>query len=150
MAPTVFSAGSFSARIWPESADIARNEFYIVDLHVPTIAGASTSSRGKIRTWQWSYGNGWIFPRTRSGLGPTAAFGTRTDIGDLASETAGYLIKSFAGKTVEWQEVIEQGPAIDYLIPEDLDYFTQLLTSIYNIKIVTSFDTGLIAELQIP
>ncbi len=150
LAPAIFSAGSFSARIWPESAEIARNEFYIMDLHVPSSVGSATSSKGKINTWQWSYGNGWIRPKFRSGLGPSAAFGTRADIGELAEELADHLSQSFGGKTVTWEYVETYKKGIEYLIPEDMDALTHILTQVYHMKLVTSFETGAIAELQVP
>lgn len=148
-APAVFSAGSFSAKLYPEYADLARNEFYIIEIQVPAVLGAATSVKGRIKTWQWSYGNGWVKPRAGQGLGPSAAFGARAEVGEIASEVAQKLLETHKGQSVDWREVIKIKPNIEFLIPEDLNLLLHLLEKTYSVRPVADYQTGEIAEVQV-
>jgi len=148
-APAIFSAGSFSARLYPEYADLARNEFYIVELQVPAALGAATSVKGRIRTWQWSYGNGWVRPKAGQGLGPSAAFGTRAEVGELAFELSTLLKQRHSGNSVSWEDTLALKPSIGFLIPEDLSHLLHILENTYQIRPVADYSTGEIAEVQV-
>lgn len=149
-APTIFSAGSFSARLFQESLGSARNEFYILDIQVPQETGLVTSLRGSLTTWQWSYGVGWVVPKAGEGLGPRAAFGARAELGLLANKVASELSSAYAGEAVAWGAVESIDPAIPFLIPADRNAFLSLLQSKYGIKAVAHYATGELTEVQVP
>lgn len=149
-APTIFSAGSFSAKLYAEYMDHARNEFYILELQIPTNSGSTTSLKGTVSTWQWSYGNGWIVPKAGIGLGPVAAFGTRADTGELADEIAQTLKATHAGKSVSWQEILTMKPPVRFLIPEDLSHFLDLLENGHGLTTVANRRTNEVVEVQVP
>lgn len=146
--PTIFSAGSFAAKQYPEIQDIARCEFYLLDLVVPDSMGFG-AVKGKIRVWQWSYGNGWIRGKQGNGMGYEAAFGSRVDIDELSRETAEKLVKKHAGQRLKWADVVSLEPKIDYLIPSDAKTFERRLTERHDIQCLRD-DTGALSEVQVP
>ena len=146
--PTIFSAGSFAAKQFPEVQDIARCEFYLVDLVVPGGMG-SGAVKGKIRVWQWSYGNGWIRGRNGNGMGYEAAFGSRVDIDELSREVANKLATSHAGQRLKWTDVVALEPKIKYLIPADASMFVRRLTQWHSINCLHD-DRGALSEVQVP
>lgn len=150
VSPTVFAAGSFSARLYAEFQERARNEFYILTLEVPAQTGLVTSLRGDLSTWNWSFGDGWVRPRTGEGLGPRAAFGARVDLGQLASEIATHLKNTYAGSFVSWSEVQAYKVDVGYLIPDDLKTLLALLKNKHGLKLFADDETGLLAQIQVP
>jgi len=148
--PTIFSAGSFAARLYPELQDLARNEFYIIELEVPPETGLVSSLRGRIKAWQWSYGNGWIQPQAGVGLGREAAFGARADLGTMASSVAGHLKTTSAGQAVPWGSITAFDTGAGYLIPEDLKHFLELLQTKHSIRVLRDDQSGELVEVQVP
>lgn len=146
--PTIFSAGSFAAKQYPEIQEIARCEFYLMDLIVPDVMGYG-SVRGKISVWQWSYGNGWIRGRNGNGMGHQAAFGSRLDVDELARDIAGELKANNLGQRISWTEVIQIRPKIEYLTPQDSKRFVDRLINRYSIDCLLDA-AGEITELQVP
>jgi hypothetical protein len=147
--PTIFSAGSFSAKLPEEYGDAAKNEFYILELEVPTKAGQLSSLRGRLSTWQWSYGLGWRRPKPGMGLGPTAAFGARVDIAELATAVTGHLKKAGAGKSVPWHDIVSAEPRLAQLIPEDFDVLLEFLAEHHQVKALRDDQTNEIAEMSV-
>ncbi|MER8828545.1 hypothetical protein NKH73_27085 [Mesorhizobium sp. M0938] len=143
VAPTIFSAGSFSAKLYPEYGDKARNEFYIIELEIPDTIGSVSSLRGSISTWQWTYGNGWNRPKAGHGLGPSAAFGARVDIAEEATRLATQLKATSAGTTVSWENICSASKLLKYLIPDDLASFLDHLGSDHGMKALYEPDGGL-------
>jgi len=146
--PIIFSAGSFAAKLYPQIQDIARCEFYIMDLIVPDVM-TSGSVKGKISVWQWSFGNGWKRGKKGNGLGFSAAFGSRLDVDDLASETAKKLKLANSGKRISWQDVVSIEPKIEYLSPDDAKRFYERLSKRHGVEALHN-DSGEILELQVP
>lgn len=149
VAPTIFSAGSFSAKLFPEYGDKARNEFYIVDLEIPSAVGTVSSLRGSIATWQWTYGNGWNRPKSGHGLGVAAAFGARVDVAEEAAKLAASLKASNAGSSVAWETVCSTNKDLKHLIPEDLDSFLDHLQADHGLKLLYEPEGGL-SLIQVP
>lgn len=149
VAPTIFSAGSFSAKLYPEYGDRARNEFYIVDLEIPDTIGAVSSLRGSIATWQWTYGNGWNKPKSGHGIGVGAAFGARVDVAEEATKLAASLKAAHAGSSVQWAEVCLANKELKHLIPEDLDSFLDHLQSDHGLRPLYEPEGGL-SLIQVP
>lgn len=146
--PTIFSAGSFAAKQYPEIQDIARCEFYLMDLVVPETM-QSGSVKGKISVWQWSYGNGWMRGKNGNGLGHGAAFGSRLDVDELAIDIAEKLKVSKLGQRINWEDVLRIEPKIEYLTPSDAKRFIDRLSKRHNIECLRD-EVGEISELQVP
>lgn len=146
--PTIFSAGSFAAKQYPEIQDIARCEFYLLDLVVPETMGFG-AVKGKVRVWQWSYGNGWIRGKQGNGMGYEAAFGSRVDIDELSRETASKLSSTYAGQRLKWEDVVGLQPKIEYLIPADAKRFVRRLSERHSIHCLHD-DAGALSEVQVP
>lgn len=146
--PTIFSAGSFAAKQYPEIQDIARCEFYLLDLIVPEAMG-SGSVKGKVSVWQWSYGVGWKRGKHGNGMGYSAAFGSRVDVEELAKETADKLKSANSGQRIEWADILKTEPKIEYLIPDDAKRFFAVLSKRHNVDSLRN-DAGEISELQVP
>lgn len=149
IAPAVFSAGSFSAKLHAEFGDKARNEFYILELEVPDRIGAQSSLRGTIASWYWSYGNGWKPSETGRGLGPAAAFGARIDPAAEATKLAAALTSESAGSSVKWSDICMQSPMLRYMVPQDRESFFDHLKDHYGIETLQT-PNGEIRELQVP
>ncbi|WP_439501575.1 metallophosphoesterase family protein [Aminobacter ciceronei] len=148
-APTIFSAGSFSAALYPEYGDKARNEFYILELEIPPSVSATSNLKGSISTWEWTYGNGWQRSRVGKGLGPRAAFGARIDIAAEAAKTASKLKAQNPGSSTLWDEVCAGSPFLNYLIPEDLAGFLEYLRADHGIRPLHD-ENGEVCELRVP
>ncbi len=149
VAPTIFSAGSFSARLYPEYGDKARNEFYILELEIPEVIGATSSLRGSVSTWQWTYGNGWDKPKSGHGLGASAAFGARIDVAEEATELAAELKSTHAGGSISWPDICMSRKKLKYLIPEDFESFVDHLQTDHGMKPLYEPDGGL-SLIQVP
>ncbi len=146
--PTIFSAGSFAAKQYAEIQDVARCEFYLLDLLVPREMRFG-AVKGKIRVWQWSYGNGWIRGKDGNGMGYEAAFGSRVDIDELSRETAEKLFRNHSGQRLMWSLVLNLEPRIEYLIPSDAKKFVSRLTDRHRIRCLRD-DAGTPIEVQVP
>jgi hypothetical protein len=149
-APTVFAAASFAARAYPNQVGQTYNEFYIVDLEIPAAPGATSSLKGRIRTWNWTFGNGWRRPQVGEGLGPNAGFGSRSDAAELATTMAESMGQNFKGQTVRWEDVEAVFPTLRHLIPEDLDSLIHHLTQFHGFGFSCDMDCKEIAEVQVP
>lgn len=149
VAPIIFSAGSFAAKLYPEYGDKARNEFYIIDLEVPGTTGTTSSLFGIVTTWQWTYGNGWNKPKSGQGLGAAAAFGARVDVAQEAADLAMALKASYAGKSVEWDKICSDYKKLKHLIPEDFEIFLDHLKNDHGLKLLYEPEAGL-SLIQVP
>ncbi|CUX13217.1 conserved hypothetical protein [Agrobacterium deltaense Zutra 3/1] len=147
-APVVFSAGSFSAKLYSEIERIARNEFYILDLEVPDRLGASGSVRGTISVWQWAWGEGWIRPPAGPGFKSKVGFGTRGDISELCRELTAGLDQQASKAPVSWDTLCSQFPKIKYLIPEDLEKFIKSLEKHHNVNSLRN-ESNEIVQVQV-
>lgn len=146
--PTIFSAGSFAAKQYPEIQSIARCEFYILEMVVPSTMSSGTV-KGKLCVWQWSYGVGWIRGRNGDGLGYRAAFGTRLDVDEFAEQVAGRLKADFRGRQVNWSEIAVLEPKVEYLTPQDAKRFFDRLSSRHAVECLRD-NVGEISQLQVP
>jgi hypothetical protein len=148
--PTVFAAGSFSAKPYPNQIGHTFNEFYVVSLEVPAALGEVSSLLGAVDTWSWNYGDGWRRPQVHEGLGPRAGFGARVDLGQLAKQIATALRTDHAGKPVAWREVGKRHGHVRHLVPDELGRLLGLLTKYHNLSITRDNEHGEIAEVQVP
>jgi len=146
----VFAAASFAARAYPNQIGQTHNEFYIVDLEVPSAPGSTSSLKGRIRTWNWTYGNSWRRPQVGEGLGPNAGFGLRSDVAELAATVANGLKNANSGTTMKWEDVVALTPSLQYLVPEDFDLLIQHLRDFHGFGFTCELERKEIAEVQVP
>ena len=149
-APTVFAAASFAARAYPNQVGQTFNEFYILDLEIPPAPGATSSLKGRIRTWNWTFGNSWRRPQVGEGLGPSAGFGLRVDVAELAATVATSLQSAHSGATMKWDDVVARNPSLKHLIPEDFDLLIRHLTDFHAFGFTCEPERKEIAEVQVP
>ena len=148
-APTIFSAGSFSAKLPAEYATKAQNEFYILELEIPPSDNKSSTLKGTIFTWNWNYGTGWQRSSSSAGLGVGAAFGAKMDVAAKAQDLATQLKSTSPGLSVLWDDICSNNLELKYLIPEDKDEFLHHLKEDHNIISLRGED-GDVKELQVP
>jgi len=119
--PVVFSAGSVSAKIFPDLG--VRNQFHIIEFPIKRISELGLV--GTFRTWEWTYNRPWDAARTGSGLPFIGGFGIR-EYRLLASR-----IKKVASRRsfISWQEVERKLPEVNYLLPRDLKSLLDVLKS---------------------
>ena len=87
--PIVFSAGSLSARLYPELANQVRNQCYLLEFPIASIDKLGLV--GQFRAWDWNMGTGWVSagipnPKAKySGLPAQGGFGARANCRVIAS-----------------------------------------------------------------
>jgi hypothetical protein len=114
--PTVFSAGSFSARLQDPVAKKACNQFYLIDIDPGAVASAGRL-QGRFQTWSWSMVDGWINDNFRGlGLPPSGGFGHRDGAG-----VAQRIIRLVRGGTTARQQLITELPDLAYVIPSEIE-----------------------------
>ena len=121
MSPVVFAAGSFSARLYPEIRNFARNQFYVLDIDI-TAVKKSKKLVGEFNAWSWFATKGWQPACHGDGLPHTGGFGYR-ELWWLANDMKTSLP---AGK-YEWSDLASQFPDLRYLIPQDLAHLMHIL-----------------------
>lgn len=146
-APVIFSSGSFSARLYPEIASLARNEFYILELEVPDPASGASSVRGVLNVWQWYYGEGWLRSKGDSGLSSKTGFGARVDVAELAAEIANHPEVMSGRVPVRWTNLCRTFSKLEYLIPDDLEHLVTSLETVHGLLALRD-DKGTIVEVQ--
>lgn len=147
--PTVFAAGSFAAKPYPNQVGQTFNEFYIVEVEIPQVVGEVSSLLGTVETWTWNYGDGWRRPQANQGLGPRAGFGARVDIGQLAKQIATDLRANHSGKPVKWKAVGDEHRHVNHLVPEELTRLIGMLEKHHQLGITRDNALGEIAEVQV-
>ncbi len=111
--PTIFSAGSLCANLYPELQSIARNQFHLISIPVGQIANLGLI--GIVESWDWASGEGWAPAGSASGLPAICGFGYRGDPLLLADRIAAEV----PGDVRAWEEIRNAVPGVDYLIPQD-------------------------------
>jgi hypothetical protein len=114
----VIGAASFSAKI-----SEAANQVHLIDVGV----NASYPIFGKIRSWTFSYGQGFLsLPQNKNALPSHCGFGFKGSMGDLATRVHAY-VDSASDAYCLWGAVCTAVPDIDYLNPEQFRFFKQEL-----------------------
>ena len=121
--PTVFAAGSLCAILSGALQTEARNQFYLIEID-PTLC-TERGMVGKVKSWDWSGGVGWIEASTRSGLPAEFGFGARQDPAILAAQIAALVTTN--GAIMSWSAVGSAIPDVQFLIPQDLEELIRLL-----------------------
>jgi len=131
--PVVFSAGSLSAKLYPELATVARNQFYLI--HFPTDQYPTHGFVGTFDAWDWVSGSGWQRAgQYGSGLPGRGGFGYRGNLSVLAAEAAAFLNQN----TMPWSLLVSSLKKLEYLIPSDLEILFNRLRCLHNINVLMS------------
>ncbi|GAA4227437.1 hypothetical protein GGQ68_004338 [Sagittula marina] len=146
-APTIFSAGSFAAKPYPENRNALKPEFYLISIPMNGPL-ASATVRGKIEVWQWSYGLGWARGKQGVGLGNSAGFGARLDTAEFSSEINDYLRREHSGMSLPWGQLVSRFPKLEQLIPTDFDRVLRFLEDNHGIRCLKEHET--FAQVDIP
>ena len=139
--PLVFSVGSFSGELYGKKVSGMKNQFYIVEIHLGEVEKRGLV--GKIRSWDWSHGKGWV-PSTGGdfGLPRESAFGFRSDLQNLATTVASVVNNA---RLINWTEVLKSVPDAGYLIARDYVELKEILVKDHGLQILE--DNGLPVEI---
>lgn len=119
-APVIFSAGSFSRRLNDIYDGQVDNQCYAIELLSRSESESlSLDIAGRFLSWTWAHSEGWIPAPPRSGLPRHGGFGARPSINALRSQILEVLKRAHPA-TMEWSQVREAVPLVQYLIPVDL------------------------------
>lgn len=129
-APTVFSAGSFSASLYPELATKVRNQFYLLDIPKQQVAG---ELNGRFKAWDFVSDLGFQPAQSRSGLPHVGGFGKRLNGTQVASAIE---LALHGKKSMDWDELEDSVPDVRYLLPEDLSFCKDRLRDNHGIQIL--------------
>jgi predicted MPP superfamily phosphohydrolase len=141
LSPTVLSAGSFSATLYPDLASRSRNQFHLITFSLSALAHYGLV--GQIQTWSWHKGCGWRPAGTMDGLPHHSGFGMRGPMRSAAAEIAG-LVRNAC---TDWKMVVERLPLLRFLVPVDLLGLFVMLRSDFGIGAEFS-DLGLPTQLR--
>lgn len=126
----VIGAASFSARV--SDAD---NQVHLVE--VESVIRSNYALRGRIKSWTFSLGRGFIFnSKATNGLPGECGFGFRGNIQALA-RTVGDYIRNSGSAYVQWEEIKGCFEDVIYLEPKG---FEHLINSLQSQGIRLSFD----------
>ena len=136
----VFSAGSFSARLYPELERLARNQFYLLKFPLSEIHRLRTTV-ATFQSWTWFEGSGWARSPIGSGLPAYGGIGYR-DVVSLAARLQTFRTR----KILRWEDLVRLLPEILYLAPDDLEHFLYLV-QVYGFRTVRNLDSNLPAQI---
>lgn len=144
-AAVVFSAGSFSAHLYPAlTGRHITNQFYILEIHLEKIA--SMGLVGELYAWDWNVGNGWrpaLGTNTGLGIPNRSGFGANPDVTIVAKTIATH----FKGKVTGWDDVMQAIPELPYMLPSVIAVLNKLLERDHELRIV--FENGVPIQLGI-
>jgi hypothetical protein len=73
----VMAAGSLAARLWDEAADVAKNQFYVLDIQTSALPPGLDDIVCKCSAWSWSPSSGWQVSGASGGVMSGSGFGWR-------------------------------------------------------------------------
>lgn len=135
--PVVFAAASFSGALAGKAATRTRNQFHIIE--VPNKGPQDYGLRGRVRSWYWAAGSGWLIAEGAStGLPREAGFGTRLHPKQIARQIADKMASS---EIKTWNEISRSVPVLSYQLPQDFLQTQRLLEDLHGLRVI--FDRGL-------
>lgn len=140
--PIVFSAGSISARLYPELGAHVRNQCYLVEFPIDKFKDFGVV--GNFVAWDWVNGSGCIPAGEHSGLPHKGGFGNRSNLWKVAAKIAELLPSP--GR-IKWKDVLDRMPDLAFILPTDLKALKNLLINCHTLKVELS-SVGLISEIE--
>jgi hypothetical protein len=131
-APIVFSAGSFSAMLYDEIQDKARNQFYLLEIEDNR---AGHRVRGTFKAWDWISDEGFRPAQARSGLPSNGGFGGAMTGAELADAVAIYYT-SRGHSFVDYQDVVAAVPDLRHAMPADVRSFETRLRDVHSLAVL--------------
>jgi len=127
--PLIFSAGSLSSKLFLQLQTVGRNQFYLVEIDRSEVDEYGLV--GRVKCWDWSFGNGWIPASDSSGLPARFGFGWRQNVITAAKDIAGFLGKR---ATLNWSSLLAKFPTLAFLIPQDLLNLEKQLANAHGLR----------------
>jgi predicted phosphodiesterase len=146
-APVVFSAGSFSAVLYPDQHGHARNQFYILEFDTDDFSYDGCDIVGTFRAWDWAKNLGWMPASKESGLPHIGGFGDRTS-GDNAARQITEIVEASGKPFMPWKDVTTQLPYLNHLIPSDMTRCIEVLVGRHHLQVLES--DGLLKQVGRP
>lgn len=129
----VFSAGSFSAVLYDELQDKARNQFYILEIEE---VRPGHRICGTFTAWDWISDEGFLPSRERSGLPHRGGFGGTLNGAELADRVA--AIYAADGRPfMPYADVLTALSDLRYAMPGDVDRCVTLLKSTHGLSVLS-------------
>lgn len=141
--PILFSAGSLSAKLYPEYGPTVRNQAYLLSFSLVDVKQFGLC--GGFMSWDWTDGMGWSDASANSGLPAFGGFGYRTNPAPLAQKIADEIKTA---QRLSFDQLSSQLPELRYLIPQDLRNLLEILKQEYATRIHFD-DRGCVDELEI-
>ena len=124
-APVVLSAGSLTANLYKELQTRARNQFYLIEIHLTEIDNYGLV--GQIYAWDWAVGLGWApSAGPASGLPKISGFGYREDAKLLARRVSTKLTHDVE----DWGKLSDLQKELKYLLWADYKILKQELSKL--------------------
>jgi hypothetical protein len=127
----VFSLGSFSAYLNPKYYPRDKNQFYLLDVEVPSDPGIDL--KGQVTAWDWIDMEGWKPAAASAAIPARAGFGYRGGLNSLAANINTEVRKRKTYKT--YDEIRQVIPDVHYLVPKDIPEFRNLLEQVFHLKL---------------
>ena len=114
--PVILGAASFSAQINRDAQNKSPNQFHIIELNHSGAKAIGSDLAGRVKSWNWTVGEGWK-PATGSfGLPSECGFGYRNGADPLKDK----IIDKLKGHPfLSWATLSALLPEILYLLPDD-------------------------------
>jgi hypothetical protein len=144
--PYVLSAGSFGATRDKDYENTSPNQAHLIELDAESMHRLAYYPAGKIRSWTWQQGVGWLNDKVGTGgLPPLTGFGFRGSIDSVASQVAA-AIQEFPGK---WEHLCQKYEQLRFLDYRQIDDLKKTLKRNHTVNIIMA-DNGLPLEVGKP
>lgn len=132
--PMVLSAASFGATRDRDYENTSPNQAHLIDLDFEAMRDHSLYPAGRIITWTWQPGMGWLSDRYMGGgLPPVTGFGFQGSV-DLLART---IASEVAGKPPHsWTAICKRHPTAAFLPYDQLSYLMNVLRSQHRTTLV--------------
>jgi hypothetical protein len=135
--PFVLSAASFGATRDKDYDNTSPNQVHLIELDVDAMVHHDFYPAGKIRTWTWQAGMGWLSERYGGGgLPPTTGFGFRGSVDAIARTIAAQVDKLPS----KWQDICAIEPKAIFLDYNQLRDLRKVLRSKFGVAVIVGED----------
>lgn len=123
--PMVLCAASVGHHLWQPISSVTRNQFHIIEFEIDPVVGLPRT-RGHVKSWAWSFGNGWTPAPPTTGLPASFGFGSLHDPRDLAAQVAALMVAADV-EFERWDVIQQKVPLLKYVGSKDLQLFEDRL-----------------------